>query len=369
MARRLESDRILFGTAVILVFFGLVMVFSASAVVAQQQYHSTYYFLIRQAVWAGMGLGAMAVMMRFDYRRLRNARFIFPALALELLLLVAVFLVPSRHDTHRWFHAGPFSFQPSELAKLLLIIFFAYFLDLRRSSVNDLRHTLLPLVVVTGAVVALVLREPDLGTSIAITLVCAAMLFTAGLKMRYFAGATAAAAPVLYLAIYHVHYRLNRLAGFLHPASDPLGKGFQMLQSLTAVGAGGIAGVGLMESRQKLYFLPEPQTDFIFAVISEEWGFIGAVIVVLFFAVILWRGLRAAAYCRDEFGRLLAVGLTVLLVGQALVNVSVVVGLLPTKGIPLPFISYGGSSLLMNLIAVGILLNISQQASGSQGWL
>jgi cell division protein FtsW len=365
MARRLESDRILFGTAVILVFFGLLMVFSASAVVAQQQYHSTYYFLIRQGIWAVLGMSAMVLMMKFDYRRLRNPRFIFPALAFQLLLLMAVFLMPSRHGTHRWFYAGPLSFQPSELAKLLLVIFFAYFLDLRKGSVNDLRHTLLPLALVTGITIVLILREPDLGTSLAITLICAAMLFAAGLKVRYFAGATAAGFPVLYLVIVHVRYRLNRLIGFLHPASDPLGKGFQVLQSLTAVGTGGISGVGLMEGRQKLYFLPEPQTDFIYAVISEEWGFIGAVLVLLLFAVVLWRGLRAAAYCRDGFGHLLAVGLTVLLVGQAFVNISVVIGLLPTKGIPLPFISYGGSSLLMNLIAVGILLNISQHASGN----
>jgi cell division protein FtsW len=365
MARRLESDRILFGTVVILVFFGLLMVFSASAVVAQQQYHSTYYFLVRQGIWATLGLSAMVFMMKFDYRRLRNPRFIFPALALQLLLLMTVLLMPSRHGTHRWFYAGPLSFQPSELAKLLLVIFFAYFLEVRQGSVNDVRHTLLPLVLVTGPTIELILREPDLGTSVAIALVCAAMLFAAGLKIRYFAGAALAAFPILYLVIFHVRYRLNRLIGFLHPASDPLGKGFQVLQSLTAVGAGGIAGLGLMEGRQKLYFLPEPQTDFIYAVISEEWGFVGAVLVLLLFGVVLWRGLRAAAFCRDGFGRLLGVGLTVLLVGQAFVNISVVIGLLPTKGISLPFISYGGSSLVVNLIAVGILLNISQRASGN----
>jgi cell division protein FtsW len=365
MARRLESDRILFGTTVILVFFGLLMVFSASAVLAEQQYHSSYYFLIRQGIWSVVGLSAMVLMMKFDYRRLRNPRFVFPALAFQVLLLLAVFLMPSRHATHRWFYAGSFSFQPSELAKLLLVIFFAYFLDLRQGLVNDVRHTLLPLALVTGITVTLILREPDLGTSLAIALICASMLFAAGLNILYFAGGTAAVLPILYLVIVHVRYRLNRLVGFLDPASDPLGKGFQVLQSLTAVGSGGIAGAGLMEGKQKLYFLPEPQTDFIYAVISEEWGFIGAVVVLLVFAVVLWRGLRAAVYCHDEFGRLLAVGLTVLLVGQALVNISVVTGLLPTKGIPLPFISYGGSSLVINLIAVGILLNISQHASGN----
>ncbi|HLI30984.1 MAG TPA: putative lipid II flippase FtsW [Terriglobia bacterium] len=365
MARKLQSDLVLFGAVVVLVVFGLVMVFSASAVVAQQRYHFSYYFLLRQGIWAALGMAAMVLMMNFDYRRLANPRFIFPALGFQLALLLAVFLMPLRHNTHRWFYAGPLSFQPSELAKLLLVIFFAYFLNRQRGKVNDFHHTLLPLGLVTGVTVLLILREPDLGTSLAIVLIAATMLFAAGLRLRYFAMSAVAAVPMLYTVIFHVRYRLNRLLGFLHPQSDPLGKGFQMLQSLIAVGSGGILGAGLMEGRQKLFFLPEPQTDFIYAVISEELGFIGAVLVVVLFAIILWRGLRAAAYCPDGFGRLLAIGITVLLVGQALVNMSVVIGLLPTKGIPLPFVSYGGSSLLMNLIAAGVLLNISQRASGN----
>ena len=365
MARKLQSDLVLFGAVVVLVVFGLVMVFSASAVVAQQQYHFSYYFLLRQGIWASLGMGAMVLMMNFDYRRLSNPSFIFPALGFQLLLLMAVFLMPRRHDTHRWFYAGPLSFQPSELAKILLVIFFAYFLNRQRDSINDFRHTLLPLGLVTGLTVLLILREPDLGTSLAIVLIAAIMLFASGLRLRYFAVSAVAAIPMLYAVIFHVRYRLNRLLGFLHPQSDPLGKGFQMLQSLIAVGSGGILGAGLMEGRQKLFFLPEPQTDFIYAVVSEELGFIGAVMVVVLFAIVLWRGLRAAAYCPDGFGRLLAIGLTVLLAGQALVNMSVVIGLLPTKGIPLPFVSYGGSSLLMNLIAAGVLLNISQHASGN----
>ncbi len=365
MARKLQSDLVLFGAVVVLVVFGLVMVFSASAVVAQQQYHFSYYFLLRQGIWAALGMAAMVLMMNFDYRRLANPRFIFPALGFQLLLLVAVFLMPRRHDTHRWFYAGPLSFQPSELAKILLVVFFAYFLNRQRDAVNDFHHTLLPLGLVTGVTVLLILKEPDLGTSLAIVLIAATMLFASGLRLRYFAVSVVAAIPMLYFVIFHVRYRLNRLLGFLHPQSDPLGKGFQMLQSLIAVGSGGILGAGLMEGRQKLFFLPEPQTDFIYAVISEELGFIGAVVVVVLFAIVLWRGLRTAAYCSDGFGRLLAVGITVLLVGQALVNMSVVIGLLPTKGIPLPFVSYGGSSLLMNLIAAGVLLNISQHASGN----
>jgi cell division protein FtsW len=365
MARKLQTDLYLLGAIVLLVVFGLAMVFSASAVVAAEQYGSSFHFVIRQAIWAVLGLLAMWRLMNFDYRRLRSARLIFPALALQVLLLAAVFLMPVRHDTHRWFHSGPLSFQPSELAKILLVVFFAYFRDRQRDAVNDFRHTLAPMGVVVGGMVAFILMEPDLGTSLAIVMIAAAMLFAAGLRLRYFAGAGLAAVPLLYVVITHSAYRTNRLIAFLNPESDPLGKGFQILQSLIAVGSGGILGVGLGEGHQKLFFLPEPQTDFIYAVISEEWGFIGAVLVLLVFGVILWRGLRTAACAPDGFGRLLAIGLSVLLVGQALVNTSVVVGLLPTKGIPLPFVSYGGSSLLMNLIAAGILLNISQHSSGS----
>ncbi|MGH9454807.1 MAG: FtsW/RodA/SpoVE family cell cycle protein, partial [Terriglobia bacterium] len=305
----------------------------------------------------------MVWMMNRDYRRLGHPAVVFSLVALLMMLLGGVLFAARSHNTHRWFHLGPVDFQPSELAKIVVVLFIAYLLGVQRNDANDMRHTLLPVGVVTGLTVALILKEPDLGTALAIVMVVAAMLFSAGLRFRYFVGAAAAGLPILYLLIFHVTYRLNRLLGFLYYDKDPRGKGFQMLQSLIAVGTGGINGVGLMEGKQKLFFLPEPHTDFIYAVISEEWGFLGAALVLVAFAVILYRGLRAAAFCSDPFGKLLAIGLTVMLVGQAVVNVSVVIGLIPTKGIPLPFVSYGGSSLLVNLIAVGILLNISQQAN------
>jgi cell division protein FtsW len=338
------------------------MVFSASAVMAAERYGHSYYFLFRQGAWAALGLVAMLLVMSVDYRYLRSATLVFPALALQLILLVVVLLVDRSHHTHRWFHAGSINFQPSELSKIVLVIFLAYFLDLRKGRVNDFQHTLLPIILVAGASLVLVLKEPDLGTTLAITLVVAAMLFVAGLRWYFFAGAVLAAIPALYLLIFRVAYRRARFLTFLDPYKDPLGRGFQILQSYIAVGTGGISGVGLMEGKQKLFYLPEPQTDFIFAVISEELGLIGALAVLALFGIILWRGLRAAAGCFTNFGRLLAIGITVTLVGQALVNISVVTGLLPTKGIPLPFVSYGGSSLLMNLVAVGVLLNISQHA-------
>ena len=363
MARRLESDRILFGAVVVLVLFGALMVFSASAVMAEQRFGSSYYFLLRQLIWALMGFSLMMAAMHFDYRRLAQPTIIFPALGIQFLLLVAVLFSDRTNNAHRWLHVGPVSFQPSELSKLVLVLFLAYFLAQRKSPIDDLRHTLLPIGLISGACVALIITEPDLGTSMALVLIVAAMLFAAGLRWMYFAYGVAAAIPLLYVAIFHVGYRQRRILAFLDPYADPLGKGFQILQSFIAVGSGGIDGVGLMDGKQKLFFLPEPHTDFIFAVIGEELGFIGGLFVLALFALILWRGLRASVRSTDEFGRLLAVGLTVMIVGQALVNISVVLGLMPTKGIPLPLISYGGSSLMVNLAAVGVLLNISQHSS------
>jgi len=360
MARRLQSDKILFGTVVALTLFGALMVFSASAVMATEKFGSSSYFLIRQLAWAGAGFVALIAMMYVDYRRLASPVVIFPALALQWILLVVVLFADRSHNTHRWLHLGPASLQPSELSKIVVILFLAYFLAQQSGKVNDIEHTLLPIGLVTGASVALVMAEPDFGTALAIAMIVAALLFAAGLRLRYFATVALGVVPVIYWLVFHSTYRHNRLLAFLHPFDDPLGKGFQIIQSFIAVGTGGISGVGLMEGKQKLFYLPEPQTDFVFAVVSEELGFIGAIVLIVAFGIILWRGWRASARCTCEFGRLLAIGLTVMVVGQALVNMSVVLGLLPTKGIPLPLISYGGSSLLVTLAAVGILLNISQ---------
>jgi cell division protein FtsW len=363
MARRLQSDKILFGAVVGLVLFGALMVFSASAVMAADKYNNGNYFLIRQVAWAAAGFAAVVLLMRLDYRRLNSPLVVFPSLAVVFILLVAVFLVDRSHNTHRWFHLGVASFQPSEFAKIALALFLAFFLNLRKGGINDWKHTLAPIALIAGLMGALVLAEPDLGTAVALVMILVAMLFCAGMELYYFGLAGFVALPLLYWQIFHSAYRHNRISAFLNPYADPLGKGFHILQSYIAVGTGGITGVGLMEGKQKLFFLPEPHTDFIFAVVGEELGLLGCLAVAVVFAVILFRGLRASAACHDDFGRLLAIGLTVMIVGQALINMSVVLGLVPTKGIPLPFVSYGGSSLLVNLVAVGILLNISQQAS------
>jgi cell division protein FtsW len=366
MPRSLQPDRQLFGATLALCLIGAVMVFSASAVTAREEYGNGYTFLIRQLLWVAIGLAGMFKLMNTDYRILRQPRVIFTALSVTLVLLIAVFFLDRSHATHRWARLGPLSFQPSELAKLVVIFYLAWFLANRNAprsvGVNDPFRTLAPVLGTLLLIVGLVVAEPDLGTACMISLIAFVMLYVAGLSLRYVAAGVLASLPIIYLLIVRVPYRLERVQTFFSPGSDPQGHGFQLLQSLIAVGSGGFSGVGLMESRQKLFFLPEAHTDFIFSVISEELGFIGAVVVIGLFAVYGWRGMIAAMKAPDDFGRLLGIGITTMIVGQALVNLSVVLGLLPTKGIPLPFISYGGSSLMGMLLATGVLLNISQHA-------
>jgi cell division protein FtsW len=366
MPRSLQPDRQLFIVTLALCLFGAVMVFSASALTARELFGNGYIFLIRQLVFLALGIGGMFLLMNTDYRKLRQPRVIFTGLSLTTVLLIAVFFLDRSHATHRWIRIGPLSLQPSEMAKLVVIFYLAWFLEIRcaprGAGINDLRRTLLPALGTVVMLVGLVLVEPDMGTACMIFLIAVVMLFAAGLSYRTIFAAALAVLPAIYLLIVRVPYRMMRLQAFLSPSSDPQGHGFQLLQSLIAVGSGGFTGVGLMESRQKLFYLPEAHTDFIFAVICEELGYIGAVIVLSLFVLYGWRGFIAAMKAPDDFGRYLALGVTTMVVGQALINLSVVLGLMPTKGIPLPFVSYGGSSLLGMLLATGVLLNISQHA-------
>ncbi len=345
------------------------MIFSASAVTAEHQYGRPYIFLVRQAAWLILGIFGMFALMRTDYRRLREPSVVCTAVCVVLLMLVGTFFLDKSHATHRWIKFGPIGIQPSELAKLAIILYLAWFLDLKRRSAaamefskDDFLQTILPAVGPILLFVLLIVAQPDLGTSVDIVLIATAILFVAGLSWKWLVVGAAAALPMLYLLISHVSYRQARFMAFLNPDSDPLGSGFQLLQSLIAVGSGGFTGVGLMESKQKLFYLPEAHTDFIYAVICEELGFIGAILVIALFGIYAWRGLRAAFTAPDGFGRLLALGITAMVLSQALINFVVVLGMVPTKGIPLPFVSYGGSSLLVMLLATGVLLNISQQA-------
>jgi len=362
MAKRVSVDRWLFTVTLLLIFAGLVMVFSASAVMAKERYGSGYFFLLRQLGWAAAGLLVMVLAMKIDYKRYNHPAVVFSLLGVTTLLLIAVFFLDRSHNTHRWMHWGPFSFQPSEMAKPALILFLAFFLESRTKSMEDWRNTIFPAVVPTLVFIGLIVFQPDLGTAIACAAITVCVLFVAGMEMRYLGYALLASLLPLYFLIFHVAYRRARIMAFLDPYSDPQGRGFHIIQSLIAVSTGGISGVGLMEGKQKLFYLPEPHTDFIFAVTAEELGLVGSLVIISLFAIFLWRGIRSASRTQDMFGRFLAVGITSMIVVQAFINMSVVLGLMPTKGIPLPFVSYGGSSLFFALVCVGVLLNISKQA-------
>jgi cell division protein FtsW len=364
MAKKLASDKALFTVVVLLVAFGLVMVFSASAALARGAGGATANpYLIKQGLAAGIGVFAMLAAMHVDYRTWKRPLVVYAGLAAVVALLAAVLMVgPVLNGTRRWFVLGPLSVQPSELAKLALVPFVAYHLEKKADRVNR-PELLLPVGIATALVAGLVLLGPDLGTAALLVACVLLMVFLAGLRWRTVLLGGAVLLPLGLLAILGEPYRRQRLLAFLDPEADPLGAGYQVLQSLIAVGSGGLFGVGLGNSGQKLFFLPYPHSDFIYAIVAEELGFVGALAVLALFAVLLWRGTAAALHAPDAFGRYLGLGLTGILVLQALINVSVAVSLLPTKGIPLPFLSYGGSSLVVSMAACGVLLNLSEHAS------
>jgi cell division protein FtsW len=361
MAKRVGVDKWLFGTVLLLVLFGLVSVFSASAVMAQQTTGSPYSFVTKQAAFALIGLIALFVLMRVDYRRYNNPKLIFTLMGVTGLLLVAVFAMSGMNGAHRWIRIAGTTLQPSELAKPVIVLFLAWWLQKRIHKIDDIKETLLPALIPPVLYIGLILKEPDLGTAMVCAAVLMLMLYLAGMQMKWIAVAAACAAPVMYWMLFHVAWRAARMKVFLNPEADPKGAGFHILQSLIAVGSGGIGGRGLMEGVQKLFFLPEPQTDFIFANICEELGLIGALCVVAAFCVLGYRGLRTAFLSRDPFARFLAFGLTTAILVQAFFNMSVVLALLPTKGIPLPLISSGGTSVFITLACMGVLLNVTRE--------
>lgn len=369
MARTLKSDRWLFALTLLLVAVSVVMVYSASAVRAANdpRYSSDYHFVMRQGIWALMGFGAMFVVMRTDYRLYRRPFVVWGLLGVTVTLLVAVFFFPEINGTQRWISLGFASLQPSEIAKLSVILFAAALFDRRMHRMHELREVLLPIGLVTLGVVSLILLQPDYGTSAVILAVALVMAFTAGLQYRWLLAAGFVLVPTAAFLAVATPYRLRRVLSFLDPEADPLGAGYQAMQSLIALGSGGVTGLGFMEGIQKRYYLPEAHTDFIYAVIGEEFGLIGTTVVLMCFVAIAWRGARIGLLAPDRFGAFLGLGITAVIVLQALVNMSVVTALAPTKGIPLPFVSNGGSSLLINMIGMGVLLNISQHVSAVAG--
>jgi cell division protein FtsW len=363
MARKLQSDEWLFAATVGLALFGVVMVYSASADLAFAEKGSQYYYVRRQAMWTVGGLAAMMLVMQFDYGRLRDRRVVAGLVAGTVVLLLAVFAFPRINGAHRWIRLPGLSLQPSELSKLALAIFLARFLERRAGEEHALWKTFAPCVLVTGLFVMLVGAEPDLGTAMMLGVTSVVLLFAAGARLLYLGalGATGLVGIVLMIVLFP--WRLGRVAAFLDPWADAQGTGFQVVQSLLAVGSGGTEGLGFAQGRQKMFFLPFAHSDFIFAVVSEELGLLGAVTLIAVFGLFLWRGVRVVRRAPDRFGMLLGLGIVVGIVAQALFNMSVVLSLVPTKGIPLPFISYGGSSMMLTLTSVGVLLNISRQGT------
>jgi cell division protein FtsW len=362
MSQKLQIDKWLFSATVGLALFGVVMVYSASAVIAQSENHSQFHYVFKQGVWTTLGFVAMFLAMRFDYQRLNRSWIVYGGLLVTILLLLSVFGFSPVNGARRWIKFGGLSAQPSEIAKLSLAMFLAYFLAKRQGEEDSFWKTFLPSMIPLGVLAGLVAKEPDLGTALMLAIISMTMCFAAGVRPRHVV--YAAIPGLLYVAkmVIFTPFRMRRMATFIDPFADQQGSGYQVVQSLIAVGSGGPHGLGFAQGHQKLLFLPFAHSDFIFAVIGEELGLIGALIVVSVFAVFLWRGMRAALRAPDRFGMLLGIGIVVGIVAQALLNMSVVLALVPTKGIPLPFISYGGSSLVPTLAGVGILLNISQYA-------
>src|SRR6266851_414568 len=365
MARKLAPDKWLFAATVALALFGVVMVYSASAIVAQRENGNQFYYVIKQGVWVAVGFVVMLLAMQFNYQQLKSRRIVYGLLVLTTLMLLAVFAFSKVNGAHRWIKFDHFSVQPSEISKLTLAIFLAYFLEKRAGEEGDFWRTFVPCGLAAAWLAVLVVVEPDFGTALMLILIFVVVIYTAGARLSHLAMALAPAILVASGLLLFVPWRMKRLITFLNPWADQQGSGFQVVQSLIAIGSGGPNGLGFAQGKQKMLFLPFAHSDFIFAVIGEELGLVGALTVVAIFALFLWRGVRTALLAPDRFGMLLSLGIVTSIVTQALFNISVVLSLVPTKGIPLPFISYGGSSLVPTLAAVGVLLNISQYASGS----
>src|SRR5438067_1876711 len=363
MPQKLQIDRWLFSATIGLALFGVVMVYSASAVIAQQENHSQFHYVIKQTVWTSLGFVAMFAAMRFDYQRLNRRWIVYGLLAFTILLLVAVFGFRPVNGARRWIRFREFSMQPSEIAKLSLALFLARFIDRRAGDATSFWRTFLPCFIVLGIVAGLVAKEPDLGTALMLAIICFTICFAAGMRPRHLAYAVVPALLYVGKMLIFTPFRMKRLSAFINPWADSQGTGYQVVQSLIAVGSGGTHGLGFAQGRQKLLFLPFAHSDFIFAVVGEELGLVGASIVVFVFAIFLWRGMRAALRAPDRFGMLLGIGIVIGIVAQALLNISVVLALVPTKGIPLPFISYAVFCLKKKIAAVGILLNIFQYAA------
>ncbi len=360
MAYKSSSDRILFITTSFLTIFGLVMVYSASFVVAASQHGMSSYFFLRQLAYAGAGFMLLLLLMNIDYHTWQKDKVVYLLVLVSAAALLLVMSQSRVNGAHRWLRYGGFiSFQPSEIAKLVLLLFMAMYLQKHEAEINLPAKGLMPFLAVVAVFAALIGIEPDLGQAACILFIACILLFIAGLSWTYVVGALLLILPAFYFFVVRIQFRWDRIRAFLDPGHDPLGAGWQITQSLTAIGSGGLWGVGLGASKQKLFFLPEAHSDFIFAVIGEELGLVGTSLIAAGFLIFFIRGMKITMKAPDRFGFYLGLGVTLMVVLQAFINMSMVLALMPTKGIALPFISQGGSSLLLNLMATGVLLNIS----------
>ena len=358
-----RARSLMFGSAAILTAVGIVMIYSASAIYANENMGDSAYFLKRHLVYvfAGIALGAFVSSMDLEYIRRHSKRILIFMLVVMVLVLIP-HIGASAGGARRWFRILGFSLQPSEFLKLALILYLSDFLERRRETLSDIRHTVMPALVVLGLCSGLVLKQPDLGTAVTLALVALLMFFAAGFRLRHLAAIVTAAIPALLYAMLAKPYRRKRILAFFHPWDDPRGVGFQIIQSFLALGSGGIFGVGLGRSQQKLFYLPESHTDFIFAIIGEELGFIGTAAVTLLFGAFIFSGMVVVFRSKNLYSQLVSLGLVGLIGFEVVINIGVSLGALPTKGLSLPFISYGGSALLANMAALGLLWNISRQA-------
>lgn len=359
--RRAAGDRLLLMIALLLGIVGLVMIYSASGILAGKNYQDSAFFLKRQLVWMGIALFSFLIVTRIPLDQLR--RWVAPMTILIFALLIAVLLpgIGSEiNGSRRWIRLGPIAFQPSEAAKLFTVLYLSHYVAKKGERIRDFFDGLAPALVVLGLEVALILVEPDLGMTVTILALATLLLFLGGVSFKHLASLGLLMIPLILYWILKTPYRRERVLAYLNPWSNSSSSGFQMIQSYLALGSGGIFGNGLGEGRQKLFFLPEPHTDFIFALIGEELGLIGTLSLLLLYLFLLWKGTRIALSVEDPFSRMLAIGTTLMMTLPAMMNMGVVTGLLPTKGLALPFVSYGGSSLLVNWLAMGLLYNVSK---------
>ena len=363
MFKGLSFDKLIFTITLVLIALGILMIYSSSAIRAQEKFGDSYFFLKRQLVWAFLGILIMIWMMSCDYRGWQ--RLAFPLFLLSLLFLTLV-LIPQlgvkANGARRWLSVFGLSFQPAELAKISLVLFLSHLMAKKGSRVQEFTHGLLPLLAAAAMIILPILLQPNLGNVVVLLIVAMMIYFVGGVRISHLLLLGAGSMPLLFLVMMHFSHARSRLLTLIDPSRVPEGAKYQIKQSFYALGPGGLLGLGLGDGMQKLFYLPEPHTDFIFAIVGEEIGFLGTSLVVLLFGIILWRGTRIALQAPDPFGRFAAIGITILIVSQAAINVGMVIGLLPTTGLPLPLVSFGGSSLVLTLMGIGILLNISHHA-------